>query len=213
MTNRNEVEETDKLRTSLNLRLSKCDERLSRLTDAYIDQMIDKDTFEARKRGLYSERRALLDQIANLSARDLPRGKAFKNLELGNAAYSGYISGNIPERRNIVGVFTSNLRVRGKTPAITLRSPYEEIANWRKTQNGAPSRNNRRQRARELLDVIVEVDRKEENAAVADWSARRKPRRDPRTTSAAHTVSEKSLMSLRPSPAAQPNTGGLNKPV
>ncbi len=162
----NSVEETDKLRASLNLRLAKCDERLARLTDAYLDQMIDKESFEARKRGLLGERRALLDHIAAISTAELPRHKAFKKLELGNAAYSGYNLGNIAERRDIIGLVTSNFVAEGNNPAVTLKSPYQEIANWRKSQNGAPRRGTVKRRARELLDIIVAVDQQSKSTAV-----------------------------------------------
>jgi site-specific DNA recombinase len=167
----NVTEETDKLRASLNLRLAKCDDRLTRLTDAYIDRMIDKESFEARKQGLLGERRNLLDHIAAISIADLPASKAFKKLELGNAAYSGYISGNAPERRSIIDQVTSNFVAHGNNPAITLKSPYQEIVNWRKSQNGAPRSGTPRTRAAELLDIIVKVDDKENSDAVGKKQA------------------------------------------
>jgi len=163
---KNATDETDKLRVSLNLRLAKCDDRLARLTDAYIDQLIDKETFEVRKRGLLGERRNLLDHVAVISIEDLPKSKAFNKLELGNAAYSGYISGNIPERRSIIEQVTSNLITNRNKAVITLKSPYQEIAEWRKSQNGAPRRGTPRTRARELLDIIVAVDRESKSTAV-----------------------------------------------
>ena len=163
---KNVTEEKDKLRASLSLRLEKCDDRISRLTDAYIDQLIDKETFEARKQGLLGERRNLLDQIENLTIADLPMIKAFKKLELANAAYSGYISGNIPEQHSIIDQVTSNLSVHRNNPAIKLKSPYQEIVDWRKSQSGGPRRGVPRTRARELLDILMMVDQVEISAAV-----------------------------------------------
>jgi site-specific DNA recombinase len=163
---KNGAEEKDKLRASLNMQLARCDDRLTRLTDAYIDQMIDKETFEARKAGLLGEKRNLHDQIAAISIADLPSTNAFKKLELGNAAYSGYISGNTPERRGIIDQVTSNFVANGNNPAITLKSPYQEIVNWRKAQNCDPYKGTPRTRAKELLDIIVAVDDKENSAAV-----------------------------------------------
>jgi len=136
------------------------------LTDAYIDQLIDKETFEARKQGLLGERRNLLDQIENLTIADLPMIKAFKKLELANAAYSGYISGNIPEQHSIIDQVTSNLSVHRNNPAIKLKSPYQEIVDWRKSQSGGPRRGVPRTRARELLDILMMVDQVEISAAV-----------------------------------------------
>ncbi|SRR5579862_64529 len=160
------TEETAKLRAALDMRLAKCSDRLSRLTDAYIDQMIDKETFEARKHGLLGEERNLLDQVAAISASELPRGKAFKKLELGTAAYSGYISATVTERREIMGHVTSNFGADGNNPAITLKSPYQEIVKWRISQNGGPCRGTPKQRAKKLLDIIIAVDQKENSAGV-----------------------------------------------
>ncbi|MEI9931359.1 MAG: recombinase family protein [Rhizomicrobium sp.] len=159
-------DEVGKLRASLDMRLARCDERLSRLTDAYIDQMIDRETFEARKLSLLGEQRGLLDQVAAISASELPRGRALKKLELGNAAYSGYISSNTAERRAIVEQVTLNLGAAGNEPVIALKSPYQEIVQWRISQNGAPRRGTPRKRARELLDIILAVDQKEKSTAV-----------------------------------------------
>ncbi len=167
---KNVTEETDKLRASLSLRLAKCDDRLTRLTDAYIDQLVDKETFEARKRGLLGERRNLLDHMATVSIADLPKSNAFKKLELGNAAYSGYTSGNVPEKRGIIDQVTSNLVAHGNNPAITLKSPYQEIVDWRKSQNGAPRRGTPRRRAKQLLDIIIAVDQKEKSTAVSQMA-------------------------------------------
>jgi DNA invertase Pin-like site-specific DNA recombinase len=160
------TEEIGKLRASLDMRLARCRDRLSRLTDAYIDQMIDKETFETRKRGLLGEERNLLDQVAAISASELPRSKAFKKLELGTAAYSGYVSANTPERRAIIDQVTSNLSAEGNKPAIALKSPYQEIVEWRKSQNGAPYRSTPKRRAKELLDIILAVDQKEISTTV-----------------------------------------------
>jgi hypothetical protein len=134
--------------------------------------MIDKETFENRKRGLLGERRTLLDQVSAMSLADLPRSRAFKKLELASAAYSGYISGNIHERRSIVEQVTSNLVVHRNTAVITLKSPFQEIVEWRKSQNGAPRRDTPRRRASKLLDIIVAVDNKEESTAVNDSNKR-----------------------------------------
>ena len=169
---RHVTEEVGKLRTLLELRLGKCDDRLTRITDAFIDQLIDREAFEARKRGLLGERRSILDQMASISAENLPKNKAFKKLELGNAAYSGYISGNTPEQRDIIDQVTSNFSVHGNNPAIRLKSPYQEIVNWRKTQNGAPRRGTPQRRAKELLDIIVAVATESDSTTVRAYHAK-----------------------------------------
>src|SRR6185437_12585158 len=54
---------------SLQLQLKQLDERLNKLTDAYLDQMIDKESFERRKTTLLEERRSAQDRLAE-SARN-----------------------------------------------------------------------------------------------------------------------------------------------
>jgi hypothetical protein len=63
--------------------IGKAEERLSRLTDAFLDGSIDKETFEARKTALFAERRALLDIGLSLSSisMNLGTGRLGKKLE------------------------------------------------------------------------------------------------------------------------------------
>ncbi len=150
--------ELDKVRIAIEMLLAKCDDRLTRLTDALIDQLIDKEIFESRKMRALKERRGLLDQLESASNTDLPRHRAFANLELSNAAYSGYKMGNLDERRRLLDRFTSNLSVQGKNVAITLKSPFKEIADWRNSQKCAPLRGTPQSRAAALLDIIMAAD-------------------------------------------------------
>ena len=48
---------------ALKLRLSELEGRLNRLTDAYIDRLIEQDLFESRKKTFLSERLDLEAQI------------------------------------------------------------------------------------------------------------------------------------------------------
>jgi site-specific DNA recombinase len=154
------------LRTTIQLRIARTAERLDGLADALIDRLIDKELFERKKRTLLSEKRTIQDELATLSEGSLPAHKALAHLELGNIAYSGYRSANSDERRRILAQVTSNLVAHGKEPTITLKSPFREIAEWRKSQNGAPRRGTPRRRARKLLDIILAVDQKEKSTVV-----------------------------------------------
>lgn len=155
--------ELAKMTDALQLLVTKCDDRLVRLTDALIDQLVDKPTFEIRKRQLLEEKRALLDRLDRASKADLPNHRAFAHLELSNAAYLGYKSGNTGQRRRILDRLTSNLTVKGKSPAIALNSPYREIAAWRESQQCALARDTLRTRAVSLLDIITAADPEAQN--------------------------------------------------
>src|SRR5437879_6211551 len=51
--------------TALRLQLAQVEERLNRLTDAYIDRALDKDAFEARKNALLMERKDVEEKLAD----------------------------------------------------------------------------------------------------------------------------------------------------
>lgn len=156
--------ELENLKRTLDMRVAKCGERLGRMTDAFVDGLIDKDVFEARKASLLNERRGLEDQLSSLSPNHLASNQAFEKLELGNAAYSGYQMGIPVERRAILKAVTSNFSLQGKKLDFALQSPFQEIANWRKSLDGAPYRTTPRTRAKQIIAIFVgdaAVDKKQ----------------------------------------------------
>ncbi len=134
----------EQMRKSLRMQVAKCDERLARLTDAYIDHVIDKELFEGRKLGVLQDRRELNDKLASLNDPALLIDQALGKLELANAAYSGYRTGIAPEKRKIIESVTSNFVVEREKVTITLKSPFNEIALWQKNSLGDPTGNRTR---------------------------------------------------------------------
>ncbi len=134
------------------LLLSNHKSRLDRLTDAYVDQLIDKLTFEQRRARLLTEQAVLEEQIQELrSGKDHKREKAEKILELAESLYSSYDSASEHEKRDLVLEVTSNRELHGKNVAVTLKSPFAEMANRSKTSNGAPSRHELRTLAVKII--------------------------------------------------------------
>jgi DNA invertase Pin-like site-specific DNA recombinase len=156
----------DEMRAALRLQIGKCDEHLARLTDAYLEGAIERDLFENRKLNVLNNRRSLLDRLENLTEDDLPVNKALEYLELGNAAYIGYKNGINPEKRAMLETVTSNFEVSQKKPMIALKSPWQELANFRKSQLGAPSPSTPRNTAMQLLDIALVVAKAERRAAI-----------------------------------------------
>lgn len=134
------VNRDKRLRTA-DLQLASHKARLDRLTDAYIDQVIDKAAFEERRARLLIEQAALEEQMAEIrNSKDTRKEKTEKILELAGSLYSSYILACDPEKRNILEEATSNRQLCGKNIAITLKSPFAEMANRTKTANGGPLR-------------------------------------------------------------------------
>jgi site-specific DNA recombinase len=119
------------------LGLGKIKERLDRLTDAYIDRLIDRPLFEERREALVFEQRSTEERIAELRV-----GKASipdriaEHLELSKSLYPSYIFALPEEKREILKVATSNLWIERKNVAVELQNPFLEIANRSKTPCG-----------------------------------------------------------------------------
>jgi site-specific DNA recombinase len=133
--------EQDMLNQSLRLRLDHVNERLNRLTDAYLDRVIEKDTFEERKASLLMERKDIEEKLGQLfqNGQTVPERIA-KFLELAGSAYSSYKSGLPDEKRNLIRTITSNRHVDGNNVEFTLTLPFHELANRFQNTNSAPYR-------------------------------------------------------------------------
>ena len=115
------------------------DQRIVRLTDLLIDLSIDKATYNERKADLLARKRALQDQLESDEDSTFWRNVA-ERFELGLDAYTGYMTGNAAEKRDMVKMVSSNLLAHGKQPVFTMAFPFDEIRNWSKSTNGAPYR-------------------------------------------------------------------------
>jgi site-specific DNA recombinase len=116
---------------------AQCEGRLTRLTDAFLDESIDKETFEQRKAALMKERRALLDAIET-PEEGSEQASLLKKLELGKMAQQGFETRFVEEIRERVKSTTSNLVIRGKDLEITPLFPFGHLAQWRFCQDGPP---------------------------------------------------------------------------
>jgi DNA invertase Pin-like site-specific DNA recombinase len=106
------------------------DERLSRLTDAVIDGLIDKAAYDDKKAALLMERRGLLDQLEHPPQGTMAE-RLLEKFELANVAYLGVVSAINDEIRESLNQTTSNLAVEGKYLVIKPRFPFDEVAKRR----------------------------------------------------------------------------------
>jgi site-specific DNA recombinase len=140
----------------LELQLNHLKHRMDRLIDAYVDQAIDKPTFEERKVRLLSEQMLLEERLDSVrSGTDRSAHQISKILELGASLYSAYISALDPEKRDLLTNATSNRVLEGKTLSITLKSPFAEMANRAKTSCGAPHRDELRTLAGKMATLAL----------------------------------------------------------
>jgi len=97
--------------------------RLTRLTDAYIDRVIEKDLFEERKGALLMERKVVEEQLAT-PVEPVP-ARLQKFLELAGDAYLLYKTALPEEKRDFLKIVTSNRQASGKNVEITLAAPFD----------------------------------------------------------------------------------------
>ena len=134
------AEQRVKLRLSIQLRLDALIGREQRLTDAYIDQAIDRDAYNARKAALLlelSETREELRRMEGFDGNMTSRAERF--FELVRSFDLGPNSDTPSKYRDAVQILTSNRALSEKTLEVTMPSPFQEMVSEQPLLFGAPS--------------------------------------------------------------------------
>lgn len=135
-----ETHKEDLLR-ALSLQIAKLDERLTRLTDAILDGLIDRAAFEARKERLLKERLSLTEDMNLLKAGNDPTSQRLRRfLELVRELTQSKKTGDASVQRDLVKEATSNLVVQQKMLLLRWKSPFQELAGRDAYCVGAPLR-------------------------------------------------------------------------
>jgi DNA invertase Pin-like site-specific DNA recombinase len=146
------TENIESLRAGLELQQTQLKARSDRLIDAYMDHVIDKEAYEARRATLMFDDAQLKERIATLSDPAFSyRNAVMEIFELAKSLHSSYISGNPDEKREMVERVTSNRLVRQKEVEFALNSPFAELAERPKTTYGDPQRDD----VRTLVQIIA----------------------------------------------------------
>lgn len=143
---------------SVKLRLDQIRDRMNRLTDAYLDQALDKTMFEERKKALLLEQKAAEETLTGLKG---SRGRGLERLEkflelAGNALLSHELA--LPEeKRELVQILTSNRRVDGKNLYLEPSLPFWEVAKRLENTSCPPERAIPRTWDR-LLEILAKLN-------------------------------------------------------
>lgn len=144
--------------------LARIDERLMRLTDAFVDGDLEKDLFERRKKKLLLEKRdaeELLD--AEKRGKQKERDTCALYLELATSALQSFEDGDLLEKRELLRELTSNWIIEEKNVFVELASPYREVAERSAVLDGDPKRSDTRncqpgkQQRFGLLDEVAKI--------------------------------------------------------
>lgn len=126
---------------NLNLKLNQIKDRLNRLTDAYLDQVLDKTMFEERKKSLLLEQKGVEENLANVTRRNGSSPEQIEIfLELAGDAWLSHQLATPADAREMLNIFTSNRLAEGKKIDLKPSVSFQEIVNRPKIEGCAPER-------------------------------------------------------------------------
>lgn len=118
----------DQLRTA-SLRVSAIEERERRLTDAYIDKLIERDAYSARRGALLLELAEARETHQRILYDDQAIGLQIKGFfEFMSALRFDRAVERIPQLQDVLRIVTSNRTLSGKNACATLQTPFREIS-------------------------------------------------------------------------------------
>lgn len=126
-------------KVELENRLFEIKSRLSRLADAYMDNVFDEETYKLKKNDLIVAQKEIEEKLETLNQNPNNSINLLKEfLELVNSAYLSYKKAIDAEKRDLVKTITSNFEVRGKLVEFKLNLPFQIVANREFVTNGSP---------------------------------------------------------------------------
>lgn len=144
-------DERDQQIAAMELNRKRIQDRLGRLTDAYLDEVLERRLFEERKSALLLEEKALEEKQNDLRTNSVAiPDRVADFLELAGKAYVSYKMGMDEEKRDLLKVVTSNRLIERKNVSVELKLPFQMLANRHSVSFGAP----RPDRLRIRLDQI-----------------------------------------------------------
>lgn len=138
------------------LHVARIEDRLGKLTDALLDGLLDRESFDARKAQLLLDKREALDRVDAFSAgtSNLP-DQIEQAFELAYAASLSHKLANEEEKRELVKSVISNVTVRSKNVAVALKIPFEALASRPNFRCGGPYRGTTRTGLASLIDSVA----------------------------------------------------------
>ncbi|RJX18456.1 MAG: recombinase family protein [Desulforudis sp.] len=137
--------EAEKKKEEYLLLKEKTKSRLDRLTDAYVDDTIEKDVYLERKESLLNESKKIDEELEAIDSIDDSLGKKItEQLELLKSLYLSYNMGSDDKKRDMVKKISSNCSVFGKNVELELKSPFKELSNYLVNSYGSPYRTTNR---------------------------------------------------------------------
>ena len=143
---------------AMELQRAQLNERLSHLTDAFIERLIDRELFEERKDALLLQRKDLDEKMAIFKEEERSFAERLRYiLGLCGAAHFLHKTGLPEEKRSLIEIVTSDRVGSGKNVGITLAEPFLTVANRSENSHSSPYRGTPRTLDKMIGDLIVWV--------------------------------------------------------
>tara|TARA_R110000868_G_scaffold11516_7_gene56427 strand:+ start:16034 stop:17530 length:1497 start_codon:yes stop_codon:yes gene_type:complete len=147
-------EETQTVLSQLRAQVTRGEAHLERLTDALIERLIDRETYDARRNRLLSEVNHARQECEKFEHRRIElKERIHAFIELWQRVHAAYVEASDAERRNLLLTVSSNRLVYGKTLAIELQEPFVMIEKSLDQTSCCPSWND----LRTLIANIVQT--------------------------------------------------------
>ena len=144
-----------KERKALTLEHQTCEDRISKLTDAFIDETIDKVVYLLKKDELITKLQEIKQKlITNAKGVSKEKHDLVRQLERYKTLYLDYENKAPMQKRQVLEELASNRYVSGKNVVIELDFPYSDLGQLKKVENGDPHRGTART-FREKLDKWI----------------------------------------------------------
>lgn len=128
---KNDKQRNKKLSRSLDGQISLVDQRIERLMDALLDEVIDDQAYEKRRTKLLHQKRAIEERRSNIVAGIDGIGQRMEYfLEQLKSLKNHYNLLETAEKREMVKITTSNIVSDGYIVEISMRSPFAEMINY-----------------------------------------------------------------------------------
>jgi DNA invertase Pin-like site-specific DNA recombinase len=126
---------------ALRLQIEHTHARLAKLTDYLVDGTIDKSVFNEKQEAALREEVVLKDRLAEIESgsRNLI-AQIERTVERAQSPSVLYAKASTEKKREMLGIFLSNLAVTGKKAEMTLTIPFRLIAEREKSSDGRPYR-------------------------------------------------------------------------
>ncbi|MCA1622474.1 MAG: recombinase family protein [Acidobacteria bacterium] len=132
--------EAEIIRKQLLMEVSQIETRLTKLADAYVDEVFDKETYLVKKNELVIKRQGIKEKLESKNNNEKDVAEQLREfLELLKSVYLSYKTADDEEKREMVQITTLNFTVERKLVSIKLRKPFELMAERLRFPVGSPT--------------------------------------------------------------------------